>query len=339
MALVSIIIPVYNVEKYLDVCMESVINQTLQDIEIILINDGSSDNSPKICDEWAKKDSRIKVVHQKNNGVFKTRKTGAEISKAQYIGFVDSDDFIEKNMFEKLYNNVISANADIVQCGVRLFYEDNKFQNFGYEREEFFVKNDIFNKIVRLYIEEGCYLKGVDSYLYNKLYKKELFVKAVSHIENSIRLREDALINLWAYSFCEKKIVLKDNYLYHYRQLPASVSHLFKPHLLQDQKLYFEEVSKIAKMFQLKTNGLEVRKDYAYCGLIQMIISTDIYFFDKSKYLKKCYREMNDKTILKDYSNIVDNPLKSLFRLIKMKMFIVVSIGTQLVIKLRKRRG
>ncbi len=336
MALVSIIIPIYNTEKYLDKCIKSVVNQTLKDIEIILINDGSTDNSSNICDEWEKKDNRIKVVHQENKGLFKVREFGTKLSTSNYIGFIDSDDYIEDNMIEILYDKALAHNADMVQCGVRLFYEDDTTQDFGYEVEEILKENDTFNKIVKPYIEEDYYLQGIDSYVWNKLYKKELIIKVLSNIENNIKLREDALINLWAYSFCEKKIILKNCYLYHYRQLPNSMSRLFKEHLFGNQKSYFNEVNKIAEMFNLRASGLKIREDYAYCGLIQMIISSDINFYRKSKYLKRSYKEMNNKTILKDYSNIVDNPLKSLFRLVRMKMFIVVSIGTQIIIKIRK---
>ena len=102
--LISIIVPIYNVEKYIHKCIESIINQTYKNLEIILVDDGSPDNCGNICEEYAKNDSRIKVIHKENNGLSSARNAGLEICKGDYIGFVDSDDYIELNMYEVLIN-------------------------------------------------------------------------------------------------------------------------------------------------------------------------------------------------------------------------------------------
>ena len=111
--LISIIVPIYNVEKYLKKCIDSIINQTYKNLEIILVDDGSPDNCGKICDEYAKKDNRIKVIHKENGGVSSARNVGVENATGEYIGFVDSDDYIEKDMYEVLINNLKKENADI----------------------------------------------------------------------------------------------------------------------------------------------------------------------------------------------------------------------------------
>ena len=115
---VSIIIPCYGVEKCLDRCVESIVNQSLRDIEIILVDDGSPDKVPQICDEWAKKDCRIKVVHKKNEGLGFARNSGLEMAIGDYIAFVDSDDFVDYSMYEALYNEANSSQADVVYCGI-----------------------------------------------------------------------------------------------------------------------------------------------------------------------------------------------------------------------------
>ena len=113
MAKISVVVPVYNVEAYLERCLDSLINQTLSDIEIICVNDGSTDSSPEKLEEFAKKDSRIKIINQENGGLSAARNTGIEAATGEYIGFVDSDDYVDLDFYEKLYNAATSHNADI----------------------------------------------------------------------------------------------------------------------------------------------------------------------------------------------------------------------------------
>ena len=116
--LISVIIPIYKVEEYLDECIDSIVKQTYTNLEIILIDDGSPDECPQMCDEWARKDNRIKVVHKANGGLSDARNAGLEIASGQYISFVDSDDYIRADMMEKLYAALIRENADIAACGI-----------------------------------------------------------------------------------------------------------------------------------------------------------------------------------------------------------------------------
>lgn len=128
--LVSIIIPVYNVEKYLERCIESVINQTYKNIEIILVNDGSTDNSLSICKKYKEKDKRIILIDQKNSGVSAARNAALKIAKGEYIQFTDSDDWLEKNMIEEMVYSSITNDSDIVICEYKNYYEkNNKFEN------------------------------------------------------------------------------------------------------------------------------------------------------------------------------------------------------------------
>lgn len=165
-ALISIIVPVYKVEKYIHKCISSIINQTYSNIEIILVDDGSPDNCAKICDEYALKDKRIKVIHQKNMGLSEARNRGIEISKGEYIGFVDSDDYIEPTMFQDLYNAIIDNDADISICNFYVISNKRKVAKNNFKRRN-------FNKIEAL---KGVLLdKDIQSYAWNKLYKRELF--------------------------------------------------------------------------------------------------------------------------------------------------------------------
>lgn len=117
--LISVIVPIYKVEAYLDECVRSIIDQTYPHLEIILVDDGSPDNCPAMCDEWAKKDSRIRVIHKPNGGLSDARNAGIDAATGDYIAFVDSDDFIKPDMLEKLHMALIRADADIAACGIR----------------------------------------------------------------------------------------------------------------------------------------------------------------------------------------------------------------------------
>ncbi|MCR5609260.1 MAG: glycosyltransferase, partial [Lachnospiraceae bacterium] len=127
MCKVSVVIPIYNTAKYLDRCIKSVINQTLKEIEIILVDDGSKDEAPSMCDEWAKKDARIEVIHKENGGLGFARNSGLEAASGEFVAFLDSDDFVEKDMYETLYNAAKEHKVDTCLCGHKKYYDDGHY--------------------------------------------------------------------------------------------------------------------------------------------------------------------------------------------------------------------
>ena len=136
MGKVSIIVPIYNVEKYLSKCIESILSQTYKNIEIILVNDGSLDNSAQICDEYAKKDDRIIVIHKANGGVSSARNAGIDIATGKYIGFVDPDDYIENNMYELMVNKIEKYKADIAICGYDYINENYTIERYYHIQQD-----------------------------------------------------------------------------------------------------------------------------------------------------------------------------------------------------------
>ena len=204
---VSVIIPVYNVEAYLKQCLDSVINQTLKDIEIILVDDESPDNCPKICDDYAKKDKRIKVIHQKNKGLSGARNTGMEFATGEYIAFIDSDDWIEKTMLRTLFSTAEKHNSDVAVCNVNLCYPSGKVENKKYWRYE---------KISQLYTED-IYSEFLISPCWscNKIYKKNILDKLnLKFIENilyeDVPFFTELFLNI-------QKISFVPEYFYNYR--------------------------------------------------------------------------------------------------------------------------
>lgn len=182
---ISVIVPVYNVEKYLKKCLDSIVNQTYQDLEIILVDDGSTDTSGIICDQYAKKDSRIKVVHQENKGQSSARNSGLEIAKGNYIAFVDSDDTIETNMFEILMEMQEITECDLAICGHRTVQEGASFitsdESFSTELLDIeALWEEVFGKL--------------NNAVWNKLFKKDLLVGIRFSLE--LTHGEDLIFNL-----------------------------------------------------------------------------------------------------------------------------------------------
>ena len=165
MVKVSIIVPVYNVEKYLEKCLNSLVNQTLKDIEIIVVNDGTKDNSQEIIDKYIKKyPKKVKGYIKENGGLSSARNYGLKYAAGEYIAFVDSDDYVELDMYEKMYNKAIRENFDIVACDLFYVYDDKKVEAFSNLNKDVFTKEEIKKSMINIYPSA-----------WNKLYKKELF--------------------------------------------------------------------------------------------------------------------------------------------------------------------
>ena len=165
--LISIIVPVYKVEKYLDRCVESIVNQTYTNLEIILVDDGSPDNCPAICDKWAEKDNRIRVIHRENGGLSDARNAGIDIAAGDYIGFIDSDDYIEPDMYKKLLTVIHETNSDIALCNIRTVYEDNE-NSFSYKDTDI---TTVFNNAAAMSALIDDFIRQV---VWNKLYKADI---------------------------------------------------------------------------------------------------------------------------------------------------------------------
>ena len=157
MTLISVIVPVYKAEKYIERCIFSILRQTFQNIEVILVDDGSPDKSGEICDMWALKDKRIKVIHQKNAGAGAARNAGLRVAKGEYIGFVDSDDWIEPQMYEVMYNAIEKYSADVGMCNISSRTEFSMHESYDNRKFPFEVKNqdEMLSIFFRVHGEKG----------------------------------------------------------------------------------------------------------------------------------------------------------------------------------------
>jgi glycosyltransferase involved in cell wall biosynthesis len=205
--LISVIIPVYNVEDYLHKCLDSIISQTYENLEIIVVNDGSTDNSAQICEEYAKKDSRIKLLHKENGGLSSARNAGLDIADGEYIGFVDSDDFIEKNMYERMLNALKEYSANLVICS---YFSDREIK---YPCEKSMLADVDF--VFKLYLKDY-----IQAYACNKLYSREIF-REIRYTDGI--LFEDMDVFLRIIQKAGKTVLLNDK-LYHYVQRENSIT-------------------------------------------------------------------------------------------------------------------
>lgn len=249
---ISIIVPVYNVEKYLEKCIDSILNQSFRDFELILVDDGSTDNSGYICDRYKNQDDRIIVIHKENGGLSSARNAGIDISKGDFIGFVDSDDFIHRDMYKILYNNIIKSEADLVICKEQNIYEDEYVELNSIVNERNLNMEELTSEeaIKKLYKVRTTFV-----YAWNKLYKRDLF-KELRYPENKI-YEDEWLSPKLLYK--SSKIVYINYSLYYYLQRKGSivksqfrVEKFDKVYALEDNVRFFKS-NKEKKLHEIST--------------------------------------------------------------------------------------
>ena len=292
--LISIIVPVYNVEKYLERCVNSIINQTYKNIEIILVNDGSTDNSGNICDKFGKKDSRIKIIHKSNGGLSDARNAGLKIAKGEYIGFVDSDDYIKEDMFETLYNLNKEHNSEISIVSYYEYYNDKLIAVRDSKKLE------VFNKISA--IKELLIDTKIQSYAWNKLFKKELFENLEFPTNKNF---EDIATTLLLFEKANKIVLLEDPKYYYLRRDNSIVGK-------RNYKTYKDYLDVIYDKYLYLDGKYEELDLYnAYNFIINMVwVYTIIVAFD----LEDVYREFEKiyslfKKLVNKYGNQITDKL------------------------------
>ena len=298
---ISIIIPVYNVEKYLERCLDSVTNQTYKNLEIILIDDGSKDKSGSICNKYLKKDKRIQVIHKKNMGVSVARNDGLKVISGEYVIFLDSDDWIQPDMIEKLYNNLITYDVDVSICN---FYISVEYKKEYVKDSE--GKNDlVIDNVIDMYnlIFDN---KKVGGYLWNKLIRTSVIKNNEIYFNENVAIEEDVIFMIDVLKNCRKICYSPKNILYHYRQRKDSAVN-FNYTLKDLTKLYsLEKKLEIKSKYSLSTLD---KLEYNYVFLLKQ----SIYILKKEnivdKHLLKKAKKI-DKNIYKIAFNEANNKQK-----------------------------
>lgn len=242
--LISIIVPVYNSEKYIDKCINSILNQTYKKIELILIDDGSTDNSGHLCEVYAKVDRRVKVMHVKNSGVASARNKGIEATRGEFIQFVDSDDYIDRDMVETLAHEM-NNKVDIVMCGYKRLSKDHNgkidVKNINLYNQVSITKEVFLNEFGNIF--KNQYI----NYLWNKLYVASIIKNNNVKFDNSINWGEDLMFNLEYLGYCNN-ITIISKLLYNYINYNNnSITSKFNSELHNNQQKMYKAVRKFLK--------------------------------------------------------------------------------------------
>lgn len=332
--MISVIIPVYNVEKYLERCLESVINQTYQDLEIILVDDGSTDSSPAICDKYKEKDSRIKVIHKENGGLSSARNAGLRISSGEYVGFIDSDDDAELNMYELLYDVAKKYNVDFVMSDyIRINEDKTKYLKTLEINNGYYSKKDIKNKIFPSLIMGENLEYGPLLSVWHCLYNRKFLNQNNIEFDEDVRWSEDnifsAIVGYNANSF----YYLKNKGLYHYYQNPGTITTGYRKNawfyystMNEHLRNYFSNVNNHS--FE---NQLDWHLMFYACNCIGMIGSK----LEKNEAVIEINNILNCSGLQKAFNNI--NSLK-ISKKLKIQLYLMKYKFTHLLVEIIRRR-
>lgn len=300
--LITIIVPVYNVEKYLIECINSIINQTYVNLEIIIVNDGSTDSSLNICNYFKKIDERIKVINKDNGGLSSARNVGIDIAKGKYIVFIDSDDYVDEKYVEKLYNLVKINKAEVAQCGIwKVNDNKEKIEKIGYS-------NNIIKtgKEMIMDIYDNHWLENI--VVWNKIYKKSIFEEIRFPLG---KINEDEFTT-YKILYNENKIPIIDDCLYFYRQSNDSLMRKkFNEKRLNLLEALEERIEYFYKNKEIELYNMTIKAYLNKCIECYMNVkiyienSRDIQKMIKLKYINYSEKILKDKLTIKEKIKIL----------------------------------
>lgn len=316
-AKVSIIIPIYNTEKYLVRCMDSVLGQTLKEIEIILVDDQSPDNAPAMCDEYALSDSRIRVIHKKNGGLGLARNSGLEIATGEYVAFLDSDDYISTDMYEKLYCCASQNKADTCFCGCRVDFGNGTYENIPfplgavqYSGNDEVVSNVLLNALGAEYSSSSENLLGMQ--VWRGLYSNCLIQKhSIKFCSERDYICEDAIFHIDYFRYSEKFVSISDC-CYSYCVYGESLSRCYRADRFDKNIIFFREEVRRLKEYHLYDKA-RIYVERMFLALIRGNIRDAVHHLDGKDGLK-AIREFAGNPIVQEVLEEYDyrrNPIKT----------------------------
>lgn len=317
MVKLSVVVPIYNVEKYIGECIESICSQTLKELQVILVDDGSPDNSGKICDEYAAKDDRIEVIHKKNGGVGAARNDGLAIAKGEYIIFVDSDDYVPAEAYEKMYNKAKETDADIVIADIYRVIDGKDVYSKFYQKPFVTKERDFIDKLIQAdFYKTYCPMpaeKGPEFGYggpWNKIVKRDLLIKNNITFDVSVKGIFDDIIYTAYILAAANCIAYINEPVYYYRILDNSITQTYKSNMLEINNAIFESWNCFMKKYG-KDGQFE--KSY-YANVVRRMEQAMLkYFFNSNNKNPKSQvkKELKNMLISEPYVTAVKNVEKN----------------------------
>lgn len=270
-AYISVIVPIYNVETYVSKCIESICAQTLREIEILLIDDGSTDKSGEICDFYAQKDSRIKVLHQKNQGLLATRFIGTKEANADYVSFVDGDDYISPDHLESMWRMVLKEDFDMVSSFYLLHYNAKKIVTPPSSTFSGQYGPEVMEDCICSYIESLSSHSSSFIHVWHKLFKRTVLLEAFALIDTTVSNSEDILLSLATLSLTKKMYCLSEQFTYHYQLHLDSMSRAYTPDLPANYKRFLNSYMNLPLTEKADKVRTDLYPSFCYRRLFNLI--------------------------------------------------------------------
>lgn len=324
--MISVIVPVYNVEKYLSRCIDSLIRQSYSNIEILLVDDGSKDESLSICKEYEAKDSRIHVFHKENEGLGLTRNYGVEQATGEYITFVDSDDYLTLDAIDSMVKKAVETDADVV---IASHYYKNKKQEIELS-ERLYCGTEIKEILmVHMMGNNGNQLDALTYTAWGKLYKKEIFTKNRLLFPSERKLIwEDLAFSVEAYPLCEKVYILHKP-VYYYCFNEGSLTHTYKPNKINLVMILYRYMKKRIQELNLSADA-QFRLDTNFIGHIRTCIKLEVFYvkqngFEKTiQNIRKICSRKDVQILIKSYPKTSFNRMQFVYDIAMERMWIYV---------------
>lgn len=334
----SIVVAVYNAEKYLNQCVDSILSQSFSDFELILVDDGSKDSSPIICDEYVEKDERVFVIHQPNGGPVKARVAGMNKARGEYIYFVDSDDWLEPNALKIACQSAKDNNADIVTFDSYFCYANDRKVALGQIIESgVYDKKALKEKFYPRMLYSGRFFYfGIYAAMWNKIFRKSVVYENMIHVDPKIRIGEDGLTTFASMLDAKKVCVLSTYHLYNYRDNNTSITRSYCVGQFENAKSLTRTLYDISA--KKKVYDLSGQIDYYFMYHVYSISIEEFYFkykkslLEKIKHLKEI---VNDELVREVVARIdyrgMDRSHKVFFKLLKRKKTTSIIIWSILI--------
>jgi glycosyltransferase involved in cell wall biosynthesis len=335
----SVVVPIYKVEKYLEKCIESIINQTFTDFELLLVDDGSLDNCPAICDSYAQKDSRIRVIHKTNGGLVSARNTGIKEAKGEYICYVDGDDWIHLDLLKNVYENAISKYApDMVIYGIVKKFRDHDEEIVNDLENGIYYKDDL-KKLVypyMMYDNRKPFCKGlIFPAACNKIYRTELLLNHYC-TEEKIRMGED---NAFVYEcvYYANSIYVYNEIMYYYDQHEGAMNHSYDANRFRNNKLLTGYITeKLGEKNSVLDSQINAFRAYWLTMAVFHEVKLGNSLFAAAKHIKK---EIEETETLKDISlDGLPKSAKIFISLLRAKLYFVTLVAAKLIQIKRDKR-